>query len=1418
MADRVELIVQLSGDQNALRSLSDLKRVVDGLKGTKIDLQIEQHSLKRQIDQVSARLKELKSLSKFGTLSEGDAQEYAALDRRLQDLKRSYADVTDQIRQYGDAVRAGTDSQRGMTAEIEASISTIERLGNAIQSLGNISQLTKDFAVGIGEAFSDMSGMFSLNVFDKIGTRLTELFTDAFVGDMGKIVSRYDIMSTFTQYMNLAGAEADEAAEALQRVNNAILGLPIGLDESAQRLRRYQMFLGDLDKATDLTIGLQNAIYAGGANEQMRTTAFYQIDRLLSVGKLNSARQWNALIQGLGVSMRFVAEEMGLGYDSVDKFAQGLTDGSISTDAFLSALMRLGEGQSEAAQRLNEALSIYKGTVESWLSNIRFAAVRGGETILKAMEASLNEGTGKGVTGYLKSIRDGMNDVYAAMGNWIKANPEALSKNIAAFEGLINALGRFDAGNIATGVFDNIARGVNMLTDALNKLPTDDVEQFFTFATTLAGPIGKVFSAVSSGAGVMLGVFERFKDFDFEGLFDKIIRNVEILANAVEGLLNLLPDGVMSELLAFGLVFGGPVSSALSGLGSIVLTLASHMEMLAISSGTAATALSTATASLASFLAVAAPIAAVTAAVVALGIAFKGLEDAAVRKYKAENYTDIDVSGPVRAAENLRTAWERTETSLKEGLVSASVQANEIEQILTKLGQNDTAIRNRTMGEAEGLAAQTALIKQLDAVWSGHNAKINETNGLLDQNTLAMARNAKSVADRVRNESRVKAYETAYADALQTKIESEVQYQALLEKRKELEDAIEDAEKDRMGAATADWYGANENIKFKAASKSLEEYRAELDEVDEKIAEVEETHATAAASVDVFGNKIEETSQALRDGADAVADYAELHSQRIAAIGEAYDELKQKASESFAEQIKGFDGLSKASGATRKSLTDTFEEEKKQLEEYYKNLEYVIEYLQQNPELGGTAFGAKLSEAMDIGNRSELEVFANILRDAANGNTSALDKWQKLFEDINGLNTENLEAVGKMLAAGDLGGLLGFMMENPERLSELPEELQKMVREMQHLTESQDINFGKMLTGTDATEAETRAEEVKDSVKAVGDAALEGAEEAKAKIESSLEESGTILEAAAGVSEDEVEELKTEITKKLEEIGTVAGEQAEAFAQAIADEGSDKSMVGGLAKFDEMLKLVMGDTLPQFSEAINTLGQQVDTFTNTALENLRTKANETTDAIDKLREAIEKLANTMQAKIGTVNAFASSIAALRDMVNAATQEVLALKAAIDSLEDKTVTITVNTVGGEGLEGGGEGGGASGDATGGLITGPGPAKYYAKGGSVFDRLFKPVGTDTVPAMLTPGEYIMRKGAVDRLGVPFLQKLNRLDLAGAIDNLMHRFYRPSSAAYSVVNQSTDNRSYAVTQYIETNNPDFTFRSASRFAHAL
>lgn len=88
-------------------------------------------------------------------------------------------------------------------------------------------------------------------------------------------------------------------------------------------------------------------------------------------------------------------------------------------------------------------------------------------------------------------------------------------------------------------------------------------------------------------------------------------------------------------------------------------------------------------------------------------------------------------------------------------------------------------------------------------------------------------------------------------------------------------------------------------------------------------------------------------------------------------------------------------------------------------------------------------------------------------------------------------------------------------------------------------------------------------------------------------------------------------------------------------------------------------------------------------------------------------------------------------------------------------------------------------------TGGLIP-----EYHSQGLSVG---FKSRGTDTVPAMLTPGEYVLRKKAVDSLGTNLLNNLNKYGV-GALQNvakstIINNVYNTNNAQ---INQNIDNKS--------------------------
>ena len=118
----------------------------------------------------------------------------------------------------------------------------------------------------------------------------------------------------------------------------------------------------------------------------------------------------------------------------------------------------------------------------------------------------------------------------------------------------------------------------------------------------------------------------------------------------------------------------------------------------------------------------------------------------------------------------------------------------------------------------------------------------------------------------------------------------------------------------------------------------------------------------------------------------------------------------------------------------------------------------------------------------------------------------------------------------------------------------------------------------------------------------------------------------------------------------------------------------------------------------------------------------------------------------------------------------------------------------------------------------VVSGSRGANYYAAGGLA--GVFKPRGTDIIPAMLTPGEFVQKKRAVDTFGLDFMHKVNNSDIRGAFQSLVGRFSTKTMMATtaSVINNITNTNNAKVTQHINSGNPDYSFRRANRYLRGI
>lgn len=185
------------------------------------------------------------------------------------------------------------------------------------------------------------------------------------------------------------------------------------------------------------------------------------------------------------------------------------------------------------------------------------------------------------------------------------------------------------------------------------------------------------------------------------------------------------------------------------------------------------------------------------------------------------------------------------------------------------------------------------------------------------------------------------------------------------------------------------------------------------------------------------------------------------------------------------------------------------------------------------------------------------------------------------------------------------------------------------------------------------------------------------------------------------------------------------------------------------------------NALTQFASMASSLGQQSGSnFSNGFVSGLGSRI------VDKMNEQKNQIENLGWEALGA--SISNKIANGFD-VSSVLNKIQQIQSAIDSLRGKSVDITINETTVKKTKHAEHGG---------LI------EYHSTGGTVGGRLFKPLGTDTVPAMLTAGEYVLKRSVSSMLGKQFLDNLNQMNLTQALKALA------GHTGHSVVNNTTNN----------------------------
>lgn len=547
VVDRVGIEVEVLGYEGAIKKMESLERAMRGLNGRKAVVQAQArlkelnknlHGLKaqkvkltadttdidRKIRRVSQNIRVLENkkakLRLDGKDTEKVSKELIRLREQLAYLKgeriniqTNLAKVTQEMRETeAEAGRLKTALSNVKSMSIgqffNKTASMTAHLGAAMQSAGNaLTKLTNPFnTIMRGSLFA--GGFAVLNMARRGLARASE---------------RADIMSTYVPIMRALGEDGTKAKAVIEKLNDAVIGLPTGLDEIVEQHKLLTMALGDMTKAQDLAIASNNAWVASGADEARVTMAKKELQTLAQTGKLNE-RQWMTLQKGMSVTWGEIQKKMKETGKIEGSLLEGLKDGSVSAEEFMKALTWEGI-HGKTADVMNEI----KHTFSAATSNIENAFARMGQNVILALDQVLKSATGKDTVDTLISLTKFIDKMSAGLQNWIKANPDTILN-------FLNALKDFDWKGLGQGLLE----GIKFMFE------------FGTYAAKVLGGDGKILNPRNIGRFMIFG--------------NLLGKSLTIVGGLLKGFRFPIAGAAASGLLLFRLFAGGGLFSKLGKL------------------------------------------------------------------------------------------------------------------------------------------------------------------------------------------------------------------------------------------------------------------------------------------------------------------------------------------------------------------------------------------------------------------------------------------------------------------------------------------------------------------------------------------------------------------------------------------------------------------------------------------------------------------------------------------------------------------------------------------------------------------------------------------------------------------------------------------------------------------------------------
>ena len=353
-----------------------------------------------------------------------------------------------------------------LTKSVESALGKCE--GQASKSG---SSLGKSTGSGFGRGLAGSGAM--IGAF----STLTSKAMDSISSHVGSAISRFDTLNNYPKVMQSLGYSADSANASIGKMSDRLSTLPTRLDDMVSVVQGITATVGDLDRATDVGLALNDMLIASGKPEMedwrsLTTAAPGQMDQLAKsmLGPTANANDLYAALGGGGKDPTITLDQL------MDKMVELDTQGGASFASF--------KDQAETAA----------GGVQTSIQNMSNAVTKGVTGTLEAVGRN-------NIAGVLDDAKGAVNGFFRVVNGGVSASMPMVKQLYGGFKSLapeiVSGAAGIAAWQKAVPVLTGVASGVGKATEAF-KLARGGAG---TFAEALEA-VGVGFNPVAIGCTV----------------------------------------------------------------------------------------------------------------------------------------------------------------------------------------------------------------------------------------------------------------------------------------------------------------------------------------------------------------------------------------------------------------------------------------------------------------------------------------------------------------------------------------------------------------------------------------------------------------------------------------------------------------------------------------------------------------------------------------------------------------------------------------------------------------------------------------------------------------------------------------------------------------------------------------------------